>query len=983
MSDSSRVPRGGRRPNRFPAVAAEPAGPGIGRARDPLAREVRLLGALLGQVIAEQAGPELFALVEGLRSRLIAIRRGALATDEDARHRVQERIAADVAALDRDELEALTRSFTLYFQLVNLAEERHRVRTLRRAAHRAPSGSADGSVAEALGRLRAAEVPADAPAGIDALLGRLIVSPVLTAHPSEARRRTLLVALRRIGRLLERLADPDVTPDEDAEIRRHLRGEIATLWRTAEIRSIAPTPLDEVRAGLAFFDETLFTVVPRVYRAVDAALDGLAEGGAALGPGVAVAADAGRTGTRPPAIRAFLRFGSWIGADRDGNPFVTADTTLHAMRIHADHLLRGYEAVATRLMQPVAVAVPADRLDAALARAIVRDAEDLPETTRQLRRRFPDEPYRQRFGAIAERLRRTRAGLTAQPGPATGRYAGHEAFDEDLRIVQAALEADGLPRIAWGELVDLRWQVATFGFHLASLEIRQHAAVHRAARAALDAGAPAATEVAPGVALGEVMASFRAMARLQARFGEAACHRYVVSFSTRPDDVLTVLELARRAGDPELLGGDLVALGELPAATPAIDVVPLLESAAGLDDAGGFLDELLSDPGYRAHLAGRPRGGQEVMLGYSDSSKEAGFLASNWSLHQAQTALVYAARRHGVELTLFHGRGGAIGRGGGPASRAILAQAAGSVDGRLRFTEQGEMVAAHYGSPEIARRHLEQVISATLLASSPEHEAAVDRAATDGAFVLAELAALSRAAYRALVEMPGFFRVFAGATPIAEIAGLALGSRPVARPGRRVAASDGAAGVAASAHADAHISLDSLRAIPWVFAWSQARTDLPGWYGIGTAFETYLDRGGREGLDRLRLLHRTWPFFASIVDNAELSLARADPGTFRRYVALVGGPEASAVEGAIDAEYDRSVRAVLSITGRDGLLAGDPVLRRSIELRTPYVDALSALQIELLARLRRTPAGDPEAARLRKIVGATLSGIAAGLQTTG
>jgi phosphoenolpyruvate carboxylase len=904
----------------------------------------------------------------------------------------------------------LTRSFTLYFQLVNLAEERQRVRMLRRAARRAPDGVLDGSVAAALDRLRAAEVAAgsatsgravtdtpaigeapmaEAPAAgaphtaITSLLDRLLVAPVLTAHPTEARRRTLLVALRRIGRLLERLADPDIAPDEDRELRRHLRSEIATLWRTAEIRSIAPAPLDEVRAGLAFFDETLFTVVPAVYRAVDAALDRIALNGGSAESGGGPAADTGRTGTRPPAVPPFLRFGSWIGADRDGNPSVTAETTVHAMRIQADHLMRGYEAVATRLMQTVAVAVPADRLDPALGRAIVRDSEDLPETTRQLRRRFPDEPYRQRFGAIAERLRRTRAGLAAQPGPATGRYAGPEAFDADLRTIQAALASDGLGRIAWGDLADLRWQLATFGFHLAGLEVRQHAAVHRASLAALDAGAPAGTEVAPGVPLGEVMATFRAMARIQARFGAEACHRYVVSFTTEPDDVLVVLELARRAGDPDLLGGDLVGLGELAAATPTIDVVPLLESAAGLDDAGSFLDRLLADPGYRAHLATRPGAGQEVMLGYSDSSKESGFLASNWSLHQAQGALVQVARRHGVALTLFHGRGGAIGRGGGPASRAILAQAAGSVDGRLRFTEQGEMVAAHYATPEIARRHLEGVTAATLLASSPEHEAAVDRAAADGALVLAELAALSRAAYRALIDIPGFFRVFAGATPIAEIAGLALGSRPVSRPGRRAAPVDASAGSSAGGAAPDAVGLDALRAIPWVFAWSQARTDLPGWYGIGTALETYLGRAGRAGLERLRALHGSWPFFASVVDNAELSLARADPGTFHRYIALVGGPEAAAVESAIDAEYDRSVRAILSVTGHAGLLAGHPARRRSIELRTPYVDALSALQIELLARLRRTPPGDPEAARLRRIVGATLSGIAAGLQTTG
>src|SRR3954449_961102 len=799
-SPRSTAARATASPTRFPAVSAEPPGPGLARARAPLRREVRLLGSLLGQVIAEQGGPDLFALVERIRRRTIALRHAdtELDLEPDAE---RAKLAAEIEALDLDRAAAVARAFTLYFQLVNLAEERQRIRVLRTRARRARGRAIDDSVGEAVERLARSR----GRAGVGELLARIEVHPVLTAHPTEARRRTLLVAQRRVRRLLDALDDPNTTPDEDADTRRRLREEISLLWHTGEVRSVAPAPLDEVRSELAVFDETLFVAVPRFQRAVDRALDAAPGRGASTNG--AYAGDAGRTGTRPVLTPALLRFGSWIGAARDGHPGVTAEITLHAARLQADHLLRGYEAVAQRLMMTVAARVPASELDRSLDHALALDAEELPETIRMLRRRFPDEPYRQRLGAISERIRRTRAALTGETAPRAGGDASAAVLDADLGHLQDALVAGGLARVAWGEVADFRWQVQTFGFHLVSLEVRQHAAVHRAALAALGTGADAETEVSGGVALGEVLATFRAMARLQQRFGVEACRRYVISFTTSPEDVLNVLDLARRAAEPEPFGRPAPALADLPAAAPVLDVVPLLESAEALAGASALLEGLLADPGYRDHL--RSRGdAQEVMLGYSDSSKESGFLAANWLLYRAQEALVATARRHGVELTLFHGRGGAIGRGGGPANRAILAQAPGSVAGRLKFTEQGEVIAAHYADVTIAQRHLEQVTAATILASTPEHERDVAAAAAAGSTTMSELTAISRAAYRSLLEQPGFAAFFGSATPIDLIPGLGLGSRPSSRP-------KGGAGSAAGGPRGPDIA--SLRAIPWVF----------------------------------------------------------------------------------------------------------------------------------------------------------------------
>ena len=837
-------------------------------------------------------------------------------------------------ALDLGAAEAVIGAFALYFGLVNLAEARGRVRALRRRERAARDGILDGSAADAVAALRRL---GRSDGELDALVARLEISPVLTAHPTEARRRTTLLALRRCAVLLARLDDPRLTPAENRAIRRDLREEITLLWRASDLRLHRPTPLDEVRTAMAFFDATLFTVIPRLYRALDEALD--PPTGRASGP----AADTGRTGTRPPRVGSFLRIGSWIGGDRDGNPGVTAEIMTRTLRIQADHVLHGYEVVATRLMQTIAAATSGDRVARPLASRLARDAEDLPETGRQLRRRFPDEPYRQRFGFMAERLRRTRSWLVGEPAALSGHYVSPSELDAELGEIEEALLEDRLDRVAWGEVAEFRWQVATFGFHLASLEVRQHAAVHAAALAALRSGAPAATEVSPGVTLEEVLGTFRAIAAAQARFGVEACHRYVVSFTSGASDVTDLLELARLAA----------ADGDEPlGAPPVLDVVPLFESSQALGEAESILGALLDDPAYRADLAARGDR-QEVMLGYSDSNKESGLLA--------------AARARGVVLTLFHGRGGALGRGGGPTNRAILGQAPGSVDGRLKLTEQGEVIAANYADPTIARRHLEQMTGATLLASVPEHDARLERALAVGRPIMDELGATSRAAYRALVhDDPGFASFFRDITPIRELSDLRLGSRPAAR-GRR----------------DEAPTIDSLRAIPWTFAWAQARINLPGWYGLGHALEEYRAAHGEAGLDAIARLVRDWPFLSSLFDNAEMSLAKADMGVARLYAALATGPGDDRRWDAIESEYRRTVSLLARVTGRERLLDGSPVLQRSVELRNPYVDSLSELQVRLLGRLRGLAPDDPERERVLRLVQLTVNGVAAGLQSTG
>jgi phosphoenolpyruvate carboxylase len=1011
--------------SRNAATRAEPRGVGTAGARDPLSREVKLLGTLLGQVIAEQGGPALLDLVERTRLRSIAFRE----TGDEA---AESALAAEVDSLDVAQAEALTNAFSLYFQLVNLAEERDMVRRLRRdqrASGSPQEGTPDAAVEWLLERGWSGE-------RVAALLQRMRISPVLTAHPTEARRRTMLTALRRCYRLLEQLDDPRLGATDDSEIRRRLREEISILWRSSAIRRLAPSPMDEVRTALTFFDETLFRVVPRVYRAFDRALDrvgpaafqseGAADGnGRAGADDGALASDAGRTGTRPARVAAFLRWGSWIGGDRDGNPTVTAELTRQVPRLHADHLLHGYEAVATRLLATIAVHVPREEVQPALDTRLARDAEELPETLRGMARRYPDEPYRRRLGAIAERLRRTRVYLTEEGGPIAGRYESPDRLVAEIDELQRCLVADRLPRPAYGEVQDFRWQVETFGFHLASLELRQHSEVHAAALAVLrgrgggaaadevEAGSTAAGEVeadasaepdlsielVPGVTVGEVVSTFRAAAAIQRRFGEEACHRYVISFTRSPDDVLAVLDLAEIAADP---GIPAVATGGLAPGRPGLDVVPLFESGDALTSCGELVEALLADPRYRRHLAARGNR-QEVMLGYSDSNKESGFLAAVWMLYRAQARLAEVARRHGIELTLFHGRGGAIGRGGGPTNRAILAQSPRSIDGRFKMTEQGETVAANYANLAIAENHLGLVGSAVVVASTQEHDECVDEVNARGEAAMEELADLARRAYRSLVyEEPEFERFFRAVTPLAELSTMALGSRPA----RRAAAGESAgrlpAGEAISGaqsregdigpigghfhdggDAPQPSWIDSLRAIPWVFAWSQSRIGLPAWYGLGSALDGFEAAHGDGSLALIAELYRDWPFLTSAFDNAELILGRSEPKIARLYAELAGDEEGARLWRRIIEEYERSIRLLSKVTGRTELLTAEPLAGRSIRLRRPYIDPLSHIQVRFLTRLRSLSADDPERERFRRLVQLTVNGVAAGLQNTG
>lgn len=904
------------------ARRAEPRGIGSAGARDPLAREVKLLGALLGQVIAELEGTALFELVEQLRRAAIRGRRaGPEETIEEALRGLEGRSPT--------ELLAVARAFTAYFLLINVAEEKHRVRTLRtreRSPGRAPL--ADG-IGAAVVRLRRGGMSRGE---VRALTSRMRLMPVLTAHPTEARRRSVLVAQRRVYRLLDRFDDPRLTRSEDRDLRRRLREEICLLWQTSPVRAQRPTPLDEVRAAMVFFDETLFIVVPRLYRALQDSMGG--------GDTNAVAAG-------------YLRWGSWIGGDRDGHPGVVADVTRRTMRIHADHVLRGYSNVVRRLQQTIAVSDEQAGVPEDYRRHVARMSRAFPRLRADLDRRFGGQSYRQALGIIGERLNRTRNRLVGGSGTRRVGYESPAELLDELRRMQESLRSHGADRVASGEVQDLVWQVETFGFHLAALEVRQHAGVHAAALERLRSGEAADGPLdASGVTLAEVLATLRAQHEIGEQFGREASHHYVISFTRELADVVGLLELARAA---------------VPEASPSdwLDVVPLLETRDELEGADDFLHALFADPVYRAHLGKRGMR-QEVMLGYSDSNKESGYLSAAWNLHRAQEGLVSAAREHRVELTLFHGRGGTIGRGGGPANRAVLAQAAGSVAQMLKLTEQGEVIAERYPSPQIAQRHLEQMTNALLLSSRPDQDESTSAQLDRWRPMMGELVALAESAYRQLVwEDPDFEQYFIRATPIAEISRMEFGSRPARR--------------AASAP-----SLGALRAIPWTFAWAQSRTNLPAWYGVGAALSGYVERNGAAGRGELETAYRDWAFFSSTIDNVELGLAIADPVVSARYAALAGeGEPMRRISQTLRLERTRTEEEVLRLTGSAHLLDRSPRLQRSVELRTPYVDVLSELQVRGLSRIRGSSLAADDRAVTERLIQLTVSGIAAGLQHTG
>ncbi|WP_100811487.1 MULTISPECIES: phosphoenolpyruvate carboxylase [unclassified Microbacterium] len=863
--------------------------------------DVRMLGALLGQVLRESGAPGLYDDVERLRTATIQ-------AYTDPSSEAFERAEAIVESFTVERADEVARAFTCYFHLVNLAEEHQRVRVLRERDGRPEKENATDSIAAAFMRL--SEEVGDETA-LERLQG-LRFHPVFTAHPTEARRRAISSTVRRIAALLETLDSSLSGGADERRARRRILEEIDTLWRTAPLRAEKPSPTDEVRAIMAVFDETLYTAVPHVYRRVDDALQGL---------------EAGR---RAPIVRPFVRIGSWVGGDRDGNPFVTAKVTRKAAAIASEHVLLGLERTASRVGRSLTLDAGTTPPSPALVGLWNRLRAADEDAAAEIAKRSPNEPHRRILLLLARRIAATRTR------DADLAFRDPDELLADLRVVQESLVAASAERHAYGGLQQLIWQVETYGFHLAELEVRQHSQVHRRALEELEGGGELSETTE------EVLEVFRAVAFVQDRFGPRAAGRYIVSFTQSAEDLANVRRLARYAAGPDASG-------------PVLDVIPLFETFADLQAAPRILAEIVTHPEFAARLDETGRR-LEVMLGYSDSSKDVGPVAANLALYEAQAAIAAWALEEGIELTLFHGRGGALGRGGGPANSAILAQPPHSVEGRFKLTEQGEVIFARYGDPAIAMRHIDQVAAATLLASSPSIERRNEAAASRYADIAATMDAASRERFFSLVRAPGFAPWFATVTPLEEVGLLALGSRP-ARRGLSVE------------------SLEDLRAIPWVFAWTQARINLAGWFGLGTA----LDAVGDEAL--LREAYDEWPLLRTMIDNVAMSLAKADPRIARRYLKL--GDRDELAELVLD-EMESTRAWVIRITGGGELLANKPVLQRAVKMRSPYVDALSLLQLRALRALRASAVAgatpDPEQQRLLLL---SVSGVAAGLQNTG
>ncbi|WP_193789730.1 phosphoenolpyruvate carboxylase [Nocardiopsis lucentensis] len=865
---------------------------------EQLRNDVKLLGEMLGTVLAESGGKDLLADVEKLRHAVIGARDGSVSSDE---------ITAIVAAWPLERAKQVARAFTVYFHLANLAEEHQRMRALRERDDAA--NPPHESLAAAVRAVRDTD-------GGEERLGELVAGmefhPVLTAHPTEARRRAVSTSILRISAQLDAWHAAHEGSSAAAEAHRRLLEEIDLLWRTSQLRYTKLDPLDEVRTALAAFDETIFDVIPQVYRTLDAAID--PEG----------------TGVRPPRATPFVRYGSWIGGDRDGNPFVTHEVTREAVRIQSEHVLRGLERSCDRVARTLTAYSNLTPASTALLDALSAARAGHPDLMSDVVKRSPNEPHRQALLLGAARLRATRER------DADLAYPTADDFLADLRTVQDSLVEAGAVRQAYGELQHLIWQAETFGFHLAELEVRQHSEVHAAALAELRAGKR------PSERTEEVLATLRVISWIQERFGVEACRRYIVSFTRSAEDIAAVYELAAHA-----LPADRV---------PVLDVIPLFETGADLDASPGVLDGMRDLPQVRRRLDETGRR-IEVMLGYSDSAKDVGPVSATLRLYDAQARLAAWARDHDVRLTLFHGRGGSLGRGGGPASRALLAQAPGSVGGRFKVTEQGEVIFARYGQHAIARRHIEQVGHAVLMASTDAVQER-ERSAAERFRPFADtIAAAAQETYLDLINTEDFALWFSRVSPLEELGELRLGSRP-ARRGKAK-------------------GLGDLRAIPWVFAWTQTRVNLPGWYGLGTGLAAV------EDVSVLQEAYREWPMFASLLDNAEMSLAKTDRTIAERYLALGGRPELSE---RVLAEYDRTRELVLKVTGHSRLLENRAVLSRAVDLRNPYVDALSHLQLRALEALRGEESGslsEQDQQHLERLLLLSVNGVAAGLQNTG
>lgn len=916
-----------------------------------LSADIHRLGDILGQVICEQAGAEVFELEEKIRGLAKARRAGD--------KRAETELAAQIDGLEAPMAEAIARAFTVYFELINLAEDNHRVRVLRERERRADPGPLPESIAAAVAWLKEQGVDE---AAMASLLEGLHVELVFTAHPTEAKRRTLLSKLHRIANRLYDLEVRELLPAEKEQILRDLRAEVTILWLTERSRTNRPLVTDEVRTGLYYFNTTLWDVVPQVYETMERAL-------AQHYPNV------------PPPQR-FLTFGSWIGGDRDGNPNVTSEVTTGTIHLHRHVAAERHHQVARDLDRSLSLSKRLVNVSPLLLQALEARQEHPSSHVAYLAGRYPLEPYRIWTAGLVAALAETATDKVMDR--LAGRPAGspplrHTAdLLEPLDLMNTALHQDGVAAIAESDLKRLRHQARVFGLHVARLDIRQYSAYNVAVLDELfrrldytegyakldpvgrtDLLGRLLAQHPPNLALleglspetTETLELFGLLRRIVDIYGPESLGPYIVSMTHGPDDILAPLLLAYWHG-----------LCLQPGKPERLTFAPLFETQADLRAAPAVMEGLFTQPAYARHLQAVERQ-QIIMIGYSDSNKDAGYVAAKWELFQAQEVMAEACRRHEVRPTLFHGRGGTIARGGGPANRSIRAQPAGTIEGRLRVTEQGEVIHEHYSHPVIARRHLEQVVHAVLVGSAPP-PAGRPAAAAPWREAMVELAKLSHRAYRKLIyETPELLDYWQQATPIHEISHLLIGSRPARRSGGEV--------------------FTGLRAIPWGFSWMQSRHVLPGWYGLGAALAGFATTPERLAL--LQEMYREWPFFQSVIDNSQMSMGKADMGIARLYAGLVEDQGVrEQIFGDILAEFERTRSWTLRITGQAEILDHQPVLQRSIRLRNPYVDPLNYIQVSLLRRLRALP--DPDSAGAGPLWQAfflTVNGIAAGLKNTG
>ncbi len=930
---------------------------------EQLREDVHFLGNVLGEVLREQHGQALLDLIEDIRLRAIW-QRTTTATVS------LQPLADSVSELQQEEMFAVARAFSLYFYLINAAEEQHRMRRMRENERKGYPKPRYESIAAAVAHLKSEGV---APAELAPILALLSLRPVFTRHPTEVRRRTLLVFLDMLRACLaERQGKrQDVSIEQRTSEKIH---EIVTILAQTDITPWErPTVLGEVDDGLYYFDHVLLDVIPALYHELEDALQQYSEE---------------HTFTLPR----FLTFGSWMGGDRDGNPFVTPAVTEETLRMHRSLILDRYTRDLDELWRVLSPSVHYASASRELLDSIARDRESLPGAGVGAKTDII-EPYRAKIVMMQKRLARTRRRYAGGGAAASGAYHEPDALLDDLLLIQESLVENGGARIARGLLRDVIRRVQVFGFHLVDLDVREHSGVHEATLDAYLAagditprysgldeaekvellirliGQPATIgfqELSVGDTSRQAFQTLVSVARMQAEVGVAACNTYIISFTESVSDLLEVALLAKEAGLWQVDAQGQVSESRL-------KIVPLLETIGDLRGGYDLIHALLSIPLFRSHVAcWQDR--FEVMLGYSDSNKDGGFLTSTWELYCAQRQVVAACRAHNVIVQLFHGRGGALGRGGGPTNRAIMAQPPDSLAGGMKLTEQGEVIFSRYGRQAVAHRNLEQVIHAMLLARlSPsvlESRASLE---PDWEGTMATLSQTAFRAYRSLIyETPELRTYYQQATPIEHISRMNVGSRPASRKGGD--------------------RVEDLRAIPWVFAWTQSRHNLPGWYGVGSALQAFIE--ANEGnLERLRAMYTRWVFFRSLIDNAQLSIGTADMSVARLYAGLVSDDAIrDKIYTAIAEEYQRTRDALLQITAQEQLLDSSPVLQRSILLRNPYVDPLHSLQVRMIKEWRtdfadaaETPLDEltPEARRMLEGIFQTINGIAAGVQSTG